>query len=181
MVPAFPRSCLLCVSVVKVLPGLHLAGLQQRPAQAGVAVGERACRRVALRPLLRIATLIAVPQVLPLLFIRSPAQAMAAAALIGLLGGFAQAAYLDLYLRSCPKRLEGTTMTLANALVGVAASGSNLLGAWLYARGGFAACVVGTMAAYLAILPVLRFVPAAITAHREGEPAGELSLAPAGS
>src|SRR5439155_19832772 len=98
----------------------------------------RVCRRYALRPLLPLATLIAVPQMLALLFVRSPAQAMVAGALMGLLGGIANSAYLDLYLRSCPKRLEGTTMTLANAIAAFSGAVSNLLGAWIYTHAGFA-------------------------------------------
>jgi MFS family permease len=133
----------------------------------------RLCRRYALWPLLLIATVIAVPQMLPLLWLHSSSQAMVAAALIGLLGGFANAAYFDLYLRSCPRGLEGTVMMIGSTVVFLTVRLGDLFGSWMYARGGFAACVVVTMAVYALIFPVLLLVPGGVMSHREGEPGRE--------
>jgi hypothetical protein len=72
--------------------------------------------RFSFQHLLRWATLIAVPQFVPLLFVHTLNEAMAAAALMGLLGGMASAAYLDLIIRSCPPALEGATVMMAGSL-----------------------------------------------------------------
>ena len=56
-----------------------------------------------LKTLLFWGTVVAVPQMVPLLFIHSVTGALIAAAPIGLMGGVATAAYLDLIIRSCPR------------------------------------------------------------------------------
>jgi hypothetical protein len=48
----------------------------------------------------------------PLLFIHSMTGALIAAVPIGLMGGVATAAYLDLIIRSCPRGLQGTTQVI---------------------------------------------------------------------
>jgi len=58
-------------------------------------------------PLLLWGTVVAVPQMVPLLFIHSIAGAFIAAVPIGLMGGVGTAAYLDLIIRSCPRGLQG--------------------------------------------------------------------------
>ena len=54
-----------------------------------------------------------MPQLVPLLFIHSVTGALIAAAPIGLMGGVATAAYLDLMIRSCPRGLQGTMLMLS--------------------------------------------------------------------
>ena len=65
------------------------------------------CRRFPLKTLLLWGTVVAVPQMVPLLFIHSVTGALIAAVPIGLMGGVATAAYLDLIIRSCPRGLTG--------------------------------------------------------------------------
>jgi len=90
--------------------------------------------------------------------------------LFGLFGGFPTAAYVDLILRSCPKGLEGTaTMLAITTSLAIASNSGNLLGSWIYARGGFASTVIITTVASAAILPMLWLVPDSITSTREGE------------
>ncbi|MBX9647441.1 MAG: MFS transporter, partial [Xanthobacteraceae bacterium] len=74
------------------------------------------CRKFALKTLLLWGTVIAVPQMVPLIFIHSVTGALIAAVPIGLMGGIATGAYLDLIMRSCPRGLQGTTLMLASSL-----------------------------------------------------------------
>lgn len=128
------------------------------------------CRRISLRSLLIWGTVVAVPQMVPLLFLHSVAQAMFAAVLLGLMGGVASGAYIDLVMRSCPRGLEGTAMTIVDAFYWIAIRAGDLLAAWLFARGGFVVCVGATTLVYALILPIALLIPRALTLTREGEP-----------
>jgi hypothetical protein len=55
------------------------------------------------------------------------------------------------------------------ATFALAGSAGNLLGSWIYSRGGFASAVTITTLATALIVPVLRSVPADLTATRDGE------------
>ena len=90
------------------------------------------CRRYALKTLLLWGTVIAVPQMVPLLFIHSVTGALIAAVPIGLMGGIATGAYLDLIIRSCPRGLQGTTLMLASSLYFVVSRFGDVLGTHLY-------------------------------------------------
>lgn len=92
---------------------------------------------------------------------------------IGLLGGFASAAYIDLLIRSCPKGLEGTGIMLGISGSVASMRGGDLFGTWLYLHGGFGVAIGATVAAYALIAPVLLFVPRHVTCFREGERADE--------
>ena len=61
-------------------------------------------------------TIVAIPQLVPMLFMNSVTGALIAAVPIGLMGGVATAAYLDLIIRSSPRGLEGTTLMMSVAL-----------------------------------------------------------------
>jgi MFS family permease len=99
-----------------------------------------------------------------------PVSTIVVAILYGLFGGFATAAYFDLIMRSCPKGLEGTAMMLANtSMFSNAGNSGNLLGSWIYSKGGFASAVIITTLATALIVPVLRAVPPELTATRDGE------------
>jgi len=126
-------------------------------------------KRHTLRTLLWGSTLIAIPQMVPLLFIRTPAQSLVVGVLLGVLGGVANAAYIDLVLRSCARGLEGTGAMMLDAGFFVALRFGDLFGAWLYARGGFALAVWVTTAVYASILFVLLFLPRQVTGYVEGE------------
>lgn len=128
------------------------------------------CRRFTLRTLLVWTTVLAVPQMVPLLFIHSVPGALVAAAAIGLMGGGATAAYLALLIRSCPEGLQGTTLMMSTGLYFVAARFGDVLGTHLYDHyGGFSACVVVITIVYALILPALLLVPARLTATADGE------------
>ncbi|HXC56086.1 MAG TPA: MFS transporter [Rhizomicrobium sp.] len=125
--------------------------------------------RLPLRRLLWLGAVLAVPQMTPLLLVHSAGAALWAAVGVGVSGGMATAAYLDLLIRSCPKGLEGTMMMLAWSMFGLAVNVGNLLGTDLYDHhGGFAVCIAATTAVYAMILPVLLLVPRHLTASADG-------------
>ncbi|MDE2488771.1 MAG: MFS transporter [Alphaproteobacteria bacterium] len=128
------------------------------------------CRRFTARTLLFWGTLIGIPQFVPLYFVHSVAGSMWVAAYIGLTGGLATSAYIDLLMRSAPKALQGTIMMAAGSLYWVAIRFGDVLGTNLYDHaGGFGTCVVAITVAYALILPVLLTVPKQLIATKEGE------------
>jgi MFS family permease len=126
------------------------------------------CRKVALKTTLLWGTVAAVPQMVPLVFIHSMTGALIAAAPIGLMGGIATGAYLDLIIRSCPRGLQGTTLMLANSLYFAVTRFGDVLGTKLYDYyGSFESCVLAITLVYALILPALLLVPAHITASSD--------------
>ena len=106
------------------------------------------CQRIPLRNLLWWGTLVAVPQLIPLLFISSVTGALIAAVPIGLMGGVATAAYMDLIIRSCPPGLQGTTLMLAATVSVISVRFGDVLGTTLYDRyGNFFVCVIAVTVA----------------------------------
>lgn len=127
------------------------------------------CRKFALKTLLVWGTVIAVPQMVPLLFIHSVTGALIAAVPIGLMGGIATGAYLDLIMRSCPRGLQGTTLMLASSLYFVVSRFGDLLGTHLYDHfGSFDVCVIATTAVYALMLPAILPVPKGLIATADG-------------
>ena len=128
------------------------------------------CLRAPLSRLLWWGTIVAILQG-PIMFLAlGPASTMLVAVLYGLFGGFATAAYIDLIMRSCPKGLEGTAMMVAQtSTFAIAGSSGNLLGSWIYSRGGFASAVIITTLATALIVPLLRSVPPELTATHDGQ------------
>jgi hypothetical protein len=134
------------------------------------------CRKFPLRTLLFWGTVVAIPQMVPLLFIQSVTGALIVAAPIGLMGGVATAAYLDLMIRSCPTGLQGTLLMLSAALYAIVQGLGNLLGTSLYDYyGGFTVCVIAITAVYALILPVLRLVPDRLIDTADGQPTGAVA------
>src|SRR5438552_1326430 len=128
------------------------------------------CRRFPLETLLWWGTVLAVPQMVPLLFIDTITQALIAAVPIGLMGGLATGAYLDLIMRSCPRGLQGTTLMMSNSLYFVVVRFGDVLGTHLYDRyGGFTVCVVAITVVYALILPTLLLVPKHLIATADGQ------------
>jgi Major Facilitator Superfamily len=128
------------------------------------------CRHVPLRTLLLWGTVLAVPQMVPLLFIDTVTQALIAAVPIGLMGGLATGAYLDLIMRSCPRGLQGTTLMMSNSLYFVVVRFGDVLGTNLYDRyGGFTVCVIAITIVYALILPALLLVPRQLIATADGQ------------
>ena len=131
------------------------------------------CRRFPLRKLLLWGTVLAIPQMVPLLFIDTMTQALIAAVPIGLMGGLATGAYLDLIIRSCPRGLQGTTLMMSNSLYFVVVRFGDVLGTNLYDRyGGFTICVIAITIVYALILPGLLLVPKHLVATADGEMPG---------
>jgi len=129
------------------------------------------CQRVRLSKLLWWGTIVAVPQMLPLLVVHSPVGALVAAVPIGLVGGLAVTAYVDLAIRSCPRGLQGTMMMLAvTTTFFVAGRFGDLWGTDLYDHaGGFVTAVLATTAVYALILPALLLVPRRLASTADGE------------
>jgi hypothetical protein len=128
------------------------------------------CTRFPLRPLLWWGAVVAVPQMVPLLFIHTPAEALIAAAPIGLMGGVCSAAYTDLLIRSCPRGLQGATIMAAGSLFFVASRFGDILGTNLYDHfHDFKVCVIAITAVYASILLVLLTVPKRLTTTSDGE------------
>jgi hypothetical protein len=134
------------------------------------------CRKFPLRTLLFWGTVVAIPQMVPLLFIQSVTGALIVAAPIGLMGGMATAAYLDLMIRSCPIGLQGTLLMLSSGLYAIVQGLGNLLGTSLYDYfGGFTVCVIAITAVYALILPALRLVPDRLIDTADGQPTGAVA------
>jgi hypothetical protein len=97
-------------------------------------------------------------------------QALIAAVPIGLMGGVATGAYLDLIMRSCPRGLQGTMLMMSSSLYFVVQRFGDVLGTTLYDRyGGFTVCVIAITLVYALILPALLLVPAALIATADGQ------------
>jgi Na+/melibiose symporter-like transporter len=127
------------------------------------------CRRFPLKTLLLWGTVVAVPQFVPLLFVHSVTGALIAAAPIGLMGGVATAAYLDLIIRSAPKGLQGTVLMATVGFTSIDARFGDVLGTNLYDHfGGFTVCVIAITIVYALILPTLLLVPKRLIATADG-------------
>ena len=131
------------------------------------------CKKVALNKLLWWGTVVAVPQLIPLLFIHSGSLAVIMAVPIGLMGGVATLAYYDLAMRSCPAGLQGTLMMLVDGVFWLSSRGGDVLGAKIFnssPQNGFLYCVIATTAVYALILPLILLVPKHLIATADGEP-----------
>jgi hypothetical protein len=114
-------------------------------------------KRMEFSRLLYRAALVSAPQFVPLLFVNTLNEALVAAALIGMLGGFATGAYLDLIIRSCSPGFEGTTLMMAGGLYYIATRLGDVVGAYLYDwSGDFTVCVALMTVMYSSILIILR-------------------------
>jgi predicted MFS family arabinose efflux permease len=131
------------------------------------------CRKVSLNKLLWWGTIISVPSMIPLAFAHSANLALLLAVPIGLMGGVAQTAYIDLAMRSCPPGLQGTLMMMVDGVFELSYRGGDLLGSWIYGSDpahGFLYCVLAATATSALILPVLLLVPKELIATADGEP-----------
>ena len=126
------------------------------------------CRLLTMKTLLIGGTVIAIPQMVPLLFIHTAGGALLAAVPMGLMGGFATAAYLDLIIRSSPQGFEGTVLMMSGSLYFVSSRFGDLIGAEIYGRyGTFTVCVVAISFAYSLIIPLIFLVPHHILLARD--------------
>lgn len=129
------------------------------------------CKRFSLWPLVVVATIVGIPQMLPLMMIHNAPQAYVAGSVMALTGGFANAAFWTVLIRACPKRLAGAGMLLAISFGHISVQGSDLLGGWLFERSGFAACAWVTTGAYLLLIPLIFALPREMLKGRDGEAA----------
>jgi hypothetical protein len=67
-------------------------------------------------------------QFIPMAFVHSGRQALLTAVLIGLLGGLANAACIDIAIRACPPGLQGTLMMMIAACFALSSRGGDVLG-----------------------------------------------------
>ncbi len=117
------------------------------------------CQRIPLRRLLWLATAVAIPQFVPLIFVGSVSLAMTMAVPAGLMGGLATAAYVDLLMRSAPRGLQGTMLMAASSMYFISTRFGDLLGSYVYDHtSGFGVCVLLTTLCYVFIFPVLRWI-----------------------
>jgi hypothetical protein len=131
------------------------------------------CQKLPLKLLLTWGTLFAIPQMIPLLLIHTVTGALIAAVPIGLMGGLATAAYMDLIIRSSPAGLQGTVLMMASGLYYIAVRFGDVLGTTLYSfHGGFPTCVIAITAVYALILPTLWLIPKALIATPDGQMSG---------
>jgi hypothetical protein len=127
-------------------------------------------QRYPLRPLLWWGCVVAVPQMVPLLFIKTAAGALIAAVPIGLMGGVCSAAYTDLLIRSCPRGLQGTVLMASISLYWISSRFGDILGTNLYDHfHNFTVCVIAITTVYASILLVLLAVPKRLTMTADGE------------
>jgi len=130
-----------------------------------------------LEKLLWWGLIITVPQMIPLAFIHTGAQALWLALPIGMMGGVAAAAIYDLAIRSCPPGLQGTMMLLIEAGNQLSYRGGDLLGSWIYTsdpKWGFVWCVIATTIVYALIVPVILLVPKELMSTADGEASPEV-------
>ncbi len=131
------------------------------------------CKKLSLRILLWVGTLITVPQMMPLAFIHSAQTALWLALPIGMMGGIAAGAYYDLAMRSCPPGLQGTLMMMVDGVYLLSYRGGDILGAYIYSSSpahGFLYCALATTGVYALILAVIPFIPGELIATADGEP-----------
>jgi MFS family permease len=131
------------------------------------------CTRFPPHKLLWWSALIGVPQFVPMAFIHTANQALVMAVVAGLLGGMANAAFIDIAIRACPPGLHGTLMMIIAALYPLSSRGGDVLGSWIFGlspKYGFQYCVVAITATYMLILPLIPLLPKALTATADGEP-----------
>ena len=131
------------------------------------------CTKFPPRKLLLWSVIIGVPQFIPMALIHTGQQALVAAVLIGLMGGLANAACIDIAMRACPPGLQGTLMMMIAATFALSMRGGDVLGSWIYGlspKYGFQYCVIAITVTYALILPVIPFIPKQLTATADGEP-----------
>lgn len=131
------------------------------------------CSRTSLKALLWWGTVLAIPQFLPFLFVDSVNAALFIAVPVGLMGGVATAAYLDLIIRSAPRGLEGTMLMAASTMYFISTRFGDVLGSHVFAAfNNFGLCALMTTVCYLLILPILARLPDELTTRsaRAAEP-----------
>ena len=131
------------------------------------------CTRFPPRKLLWWSVIVGVPQFVPMAFIHSANQAFLIAVVIGLLGGLANAAVIDMAIRACPPGLQGTLMMIIFSLYPLSSRFGDVFGSWIFGLSptrGFQYCVVAITITYALMLPLIPFIPKELTATADGVP-----------
>lgn len=134
------------------------------------------CTRFAARKMLWSSMIIGVPQFIPMAFIHTGNQALLAAVFIGLMGGMANAAVIDIAIRACPRGLQGTLMMIIMSIYPFSSRVGDVFGSWLFGLSptrGFLFCVVAITVTYLLVLPLIPLLPRHLIATADGEPSPE--------
>jgi MFS family permease len=127
------------------------------------------CYRMRLRTLLYMGTFLGVLGCPIFLLIHNQIEANIISFLAGASLSIALCAFNDLLIRCCPRDLEGAALLFVGAMSAIAGDTSNILGAWLYEKGGFGlALAVSTLFTGL-IFGVLPFIPSRLTTPHEGK------------
>ena len=127
------------------------------------------CTRVKFKPLLYWGTFLGVIGGPTFLLIHSPEQANFVCLVAGASCGIAVTAYYDLLFRCCPKELEGVAFMVSYSAFVLAGDWSDILGSYLYEKGGFSLALVISMIFTALIFIPLIFLPKATTDPKEGE------------
>lgn len=127
------------------------------------------CKRFTLWRLIVVATILAVPQWAPVMFVTSANGAYAFAIFLGISGGLANVAYWGVLLRACPEDLAGTGMLVGPSLAVLAAELGNILGGYIFDRSGFTGCSIATTIVYAFLVPIIFMLPKALVTPRDDE------------
>jgi len=127
------------------------------------------CTRFRFKPLLYWGTFLGVIGGPTFLLIHSPGQANMVCLIAGASCGIAVAAYYDLLFRCCPKELEGVAFMVSYSAFTLAGDGSDILGSYLYEKGGFGLALAISMAFTALIFIPLIFLPRSATDPQEGQ------------
>ena len=131
-------------------------------------------KRFSLWSLVLVATVVAIPQMIPLMLIHNAGQSYAAATFMGLTGGLANAAYWSLVIRASPQGLAGTGMLMAISFGHLSVRGSDILGGWIFKGWGFTGCAVVTTVAYLFLIPLTFMLPRELVRPRDDQEVSQL-------
>ena len=132
------------------------------------------CRRLPLRTLLWIGFSVAVVGTPSALLIKGYVSAIVIYAGAQALFSIGNYAISDLFMRSYPKGLEGAGSMLLGSIGGATVAASDILGSYLYERGGFGLAMLVSTLATLVTLPLILLVPRHLISTRDGEPNSDL-------
>lgn len=147
----------------------NLALLNGAAGLVGALLYGRLCRRMALRPLLVVGTLVEVGAVLLFLRYDSVVHAVIVTVLTGFTGALATLPVADLTARATPRGNEALGFSLMVSASNVAWKFSDVLGSWLYQHRHFhfPELVLLNAGTTLCMLLVLPFVPRTLTDRRQ--------------
>ena len=157
---------------------IHLSESQYGASMSLLSLGALAsaltypflCRKINVRPLLIYGTLLGVLGGALFIFVHNQTESQIFTALAGFSCGIATCTYSDVLFRSCPKELEGVVTMLFMGAATFGGDVSDLVGSWLYDRGGFSLALFVTCATTAAILFFVPLIPKSITKPMEGTP-----------